>query len=96
MVWEGRVCVPESKVDMVLKEYHEYMGHARISKVLHEVQRRFVFPVSVKLHEAVRAMKQGCATFRACEPPNWNTNLQISYTLVPDSLMTSVALDVFA
>ena len=96
MVWEGRTCVPETKVDEVLREYHEFMGHAGIQKVVHEVSRRYTFPVGVRLHEAMRAVKRRCDTCQACEPPNWDTKLPIAYTPVPDTIMTSVALDVFA
>ena len=56
------MCVPESRVDEVLKEYHEFMGHAGVNKVVREVQRRYVFPVSVRLYEAVRTVKGVRAT----------------------------------
>ena len=33
MVWDGRVCVPESRVDEVIQTYHEFMGHAGAKNV---------------------------------------------------------------
>ena len=96
MISEGRICVPESRVQEVLREHHEFMGHAGVHKVVKEVYRRYALPVSVRVHEAVRAVQRGCAVCQACDPPNWSLKLPVSHTPVPGHVMTSVALDVFS
>ena len=96
MVWDGRICVPESRVLEVVQGHHEIMGHAGIQKVVKEVQRRYALPVQVKVYETVRQVRRGCATCQACDAPNWRTSLPISHTPVPSHVMTSIALDVFA
>ena len=95
MIWDGKVCVPGSKVEEVLREYHNFMGHVGIQKVVKEVSRRFAFPPTVKVYEAVREVSRMCVTCQACDPPNWSKSLPISHTPVPGHVMTSVAMDVF-
>ena len=70
MWWEGKVCVPESRVHEVIKEYHDFMGHVGIKKVVREVDRRFAFPPSVKIHDSVREVKRVCVICQACDHPN--------------------------
>ena len=96
MIYVGRVCVPETKVHDVLKQHHEFMGHAGVKRVVEEVTRRYHFPITTKIYESVREVKRQCVTCQACEPPNWNLSLPVSYNPVPDKIMTSVALDIFA
>ena len=96
MVWDGRVCVPESRVDEVIQTYHEFMGHAGAKKVAKEVGRRYVFPGNVSLWDKTQEVRRRCATCQACEPPNWNTKLPLSYTRIPPDVMSSVSLDIFS
>ena len=95
MIWDGRVCVPENKVQSVLREYHEFMGHPGVQRVVKEVGRKFAFPPALKLYEAVREVCRSSVTCQACDPPNWSKSLPISHVPVPGQIMTSVALDVF-
>ena len=88
--------MPEGKVHEVMCEHHEVMGHVGVQRLVKELDRRFVFPPSVRVSEEARKVKRRCATCQACEPPNWSMALPISFTPVPEHVMASVALDVFA
>lgn len=96
LLWEGRICVPEDKVMEVLKSHHECTGHIGVQKMVKEVDRRYAFPPGTKLVECAKVVRQGCVVCQACEPPNWSTKLPITPTPVPNHVMTSVSLDVFA
>ena len=72
------------------------MGHIGVKRLVKELQKRYAFPPSVRIFEKVKEAKRRCVTCQACDPPNWNTSLPLSATPVPDCIMTSVALDVFA
>ena len=96
MLWQGRICVPESKVEELLREFHSFMGHPGVHRLVKEVDRRYVLPETVKLFDAARGARRGCATCQACEAPNWSTSLPITHTPIPGYVMSSVSLDVFA
>ena len=96
MLFEGRICVPENRSMEVIAEFHETLGHIGVNKSVKELNRRFYFPDSLRLWEATREVRRKCVTCQVCEPPNWSTSLPISPTPVPDQIMTSVSLDVFA
>ena len=96
MLWDGKVCVPEDRVLEVLKAQHEFTGHIGIHKLVKEANRRYAFPPGVRIYECARVVRRGCVVCQACDPPNWGTSLPITPTPVPNHVMTSVALDVFA
>ena len=95
MIFGGKVCVPERKEWEVVKAYHGHMGHVGVKKTFKEIERRFIFPTSVKLYELVGEVRRMCVTCQVCDPPNWNTSLPITHNVVPGRVMSSVAMDVF-
>ena len=96
MLWGGLVAVPENKVGQVIRAQHEAIGHPGIRKTLREVSRRYAFPPSVRVYEAVREARRGCLTCQACEPPNWSGDAPLDGTPIPPHVMSHVSIDVFS
>ena len=96
MLLDERVCVPELKASEVVRENHDFLGHVGIQKTFKELDRRYVFPPSMKVYDLVREVRRQCTVCQTCEPSNYSCKLPISFTPIPDYVMASVALDVFA
>ena len=79
-----------------METFHQELGHIGTQKMTKELDRRFIFPAKTKNFDICRKVKKECVTCQACEPPNWNMSLPLSNTPVPDYIMTSVSLDIFA
>ena len=58
--------------------------------------RRCTVPRSMKVFEEVRKLRRSCLICQACDPPNWNLKALLVPTPIPEHIMTSVCLDVFA
>ena len=95
MILDGKICLPETRVSPVLKEFHSFLGHVGIKKMMTEVERRYVLPGSVNLADEVRRIRQTCPICQSNDPPNWSLRTPLSFTPVPSHIMTSVALDLF-
>ena len=96
MVLDGRICVPELKASEVVREHHDFLGHVGVQKTFKELERRYVFPPSTKVYNLVQEVRRQCVVCQTCEPPNYSCKLPISFTPIPEYVMASVALDVFA
>ena len=64
--------------------------------MVRELGRHYIFPPSLKILEECKGVRRVCVTSQVCDPPNFSTSLPLSSTPVPDTIMTSVALDIFA
>ena len=95
MVWEGLICVPETCVAKIVRDQHTTIGHAGVKKTVSELQRRFTFPSSVRLWEAVREDRRRCVVCQACDPPNWSGDTPIENTPIPAHIMSHVSVDLF-
>ena len=80
----------------MVKNFHEELGHIGVKKLIKELDRRYEFESNSQLVRVCKEVKGACVTCKACEPPNWNTSLPLSSTIVPDYIMTSVALDILS
>ena len=96
MIKEGLICVPESRVIQTIKEYHEQLNHIGAAKMLSELNRRFLFPPTIRLMDELIRIRNICITCQACDPPNWNLNMPLDFTPVPQHIMSSVCLDVLS
>ena len=67
MLWDGKICIPESRVDEVIRSHHSTLGHPGVRKMVRELSRRFAFPPSLKLNEAVGEDRRRCLTCQACD-----------------------------
>ena len=95
MIQEGLVCVPETRVEQVIRELHVAMNHASAKKVAHELSRRYLFPPSFNLLDLAKSDRRKCLTCQACDPPTWSSDAPLEFTPVPAHIMSSVSLDIF-
>ena len=80
----------------VILEHHQAAGHCGVKRLVKEMGRRCILPRSIKVFEEVRKVRQSCPICQACDPPNWNLKAPLVPTPIPEHIMTSVCLDVFA
>ena len=43
LIFKGKICVPETKVEELIEEFHRSLGHIGIQKLEKELGRRYVF-----------------------------------------------------
>ena len=60
------------------------------------MSRRFAFPPSIRIFEAVREVRRQCVTCQSSEPPNWSAESPIENTPIPAHIMSHVAVDIFS
>ena len=92
----GKLCVPQGLVDRVLQEFHKASGHIGVERMHKEMAHRYEFPMGEPIKEKTTQMRRGCKVCQACEPPYWSSKGPIEAHPVPERVMASVCLDVFA
>ena len=96
MYLDGKLCVPESLAARVLLDVHSSSGHVGFKRAELEARHRFEMPSSVPVTALLREIRQACTIFQATEPPHWARERPMGSFPVPERLMHSVCLDVFA
>ena len=96
LLYGGLVGVPENKVAETIRAFHLALGHPGARKAEKEIRRRFAFPSSIKLLEAVQEDRRQCMVCQACDHPNVSTATPIDHTHVPQYIMSHVAIDIFS
>ncbi len=44
MILDGKVCVPETRLEETIKSHHRYMGHVGVKRLVNDLSRRYVWP----------------------------------------------------
>ena len=96
LIEKGLICVPESKILHVIKTHHEKCGHPGVRKLVNELTRRYIFPLSTRLMEVVTDQRRKCLVCQGCDPPNWSGDSPLEHTPIPPHIMSSVAIDIFS
>ena len=96
MYHRGKLCVPESLVERVLWEFHSASGHLGVERMAREVGHRFVIPDLTSHLPTIKKMVRACHICQASNPPQNPKDGQREPFPVPERLMHSVCLDVFA
>ena len=96
MLWQNKICVPESQAEHVMREFHRSMGHTGAAKLAREVDRRYAMPGGwTVISNQAKAVCQACVTCQACSQPYWEVAEPWVPTPIPPYLMSSVCLDIF-
>ena len=92
----GKLCVPENLVQPLLWAFHSHSGHVGVQRCVKEAQNRFEFPPSIPFQKIIEGIRRACNVCQACEPPHHaKLGLQNPFP-VPERVMHSVCLDIFA
>ena len=93
---DNRLCVPETLVSHVLREYHIFQGHMGHKRMLKDLPLHFQFPTTTSLTNLLQHITKHCITCQACTPPHWPKDGQWIPFPIPERVMHSVSLDIFS
>lgn len=94
MYKQGRLCMPESKVEQVLQEFHRASGHVGNTRLEKEWHHRYLATTEKNIKQLIQELRKQCKTCQACEPPHYQKEGAIVHFPIPERLMHSVSLDV--
>ena len=66
---EGRLCIPEAKLERLLKEHHEWNAHVANHKLAYDIGLRFEIPPHVRLDVELEKIRRYCLVCQASHPP---------------------------
>ena len=92
---KDKLLVPESRVEELIDHWHNaQLMHPGRDKKQQDLEWRFKFPPGY--YAILDRYCSDCAVCRATKSPNHSTAGNSVYTAIPEALMRSVAMDVFA
>ena len=95
MYFQGRLCVPETLLSQVLTEFHATLGHVGVSKMSKMLDHHFVLPTT-SVTSIISDIRSHCIICQAATPPHFSREGRQEPFPIPERLMHSVCLDVFA
>jgi transposase InsO family protein len=96
MIWEGRMCIPENRVEETIGLHHRTTGNVGIKRLVNDLMRRYQWPDPRMIQGLAQKVRRECIVCQACEHPNWSVKAPIVPTPVPTHVMSRVALDIFS
>ena len=91
----GKLCVPETLVHRVLREFHVTSGHLGAHKVVAQLYHRLHLPPGTRSKLILETLRTHCTTCQARTPPTNLKDGQREPFPIPERLMHSVSLDIF-
>ena len=82
--------MPEKVALKVLWEFHAAAGHIGKSRMLKEVNLRYVIPDSVPVQTWTQGIREGCKVCQAAEVPHWPREGMQEHFPIPERVMHSV------
>ncbi len=92
---EGRLCVPEDRVEAVLLAFHVETGHPGVQRLVLASRSRFEFPGGT-IAPMVQSIRKGCLVCQACESPNLPQKRPLRMNPVVEGFWASICLDIFS
>ncbi len=96
MYEDGRLCVPENKVEGTLWAHHVEAGHPGIQKLVLATKTHYSFPPHSRVEETIRSIRRTCLVCQACDSPNTPLVKPLRMNPVVEGFFTSVSLDIFS
>ena len=93
---DNKLCVPGGLVHKFLKNFHRSAGHLGVEKSLVEVYHRFHLPQGTRTRVILEEMRKHCVVCQKAAPPHFPRDGQRDNFPVPERVMHSVCLDIFA
>ena len=94
LYFQERLTIPSQFQEMVIQEYHQFMGHLGGEKLWKVMLLKFVFAKPVECKKYIMKVTKECPVCEACARPR-SLRGPLGSTPIPPSLMCSVALDIF-
>ncbi len=89
-----KLCIPTALQQKIIYSYHSFLGHVGREKLWLYTLPRIQWPNPEDAKKDIFAILSICETCQACQRPTSKKG-PISFTLVPEEPMSSVALDIF-
>ena len=91
----GLLCVPSVFTDTLLGEYHQELGHPGLDKLLSQCRRRYTFADHPLAVQRMSHLTKHCRVCQQAKPPNWPLKMPVQQSHIPNTILTSVSMDVF-
>jgi hypothetical protein len=96
MYYQGKLCVPLDLCEAMVQDKHESGGHVGQTRLLHELKLHYLFPPSIILSKLIKKVRSSCLVCQKCDKPNWQKKGPIEFHPIPEKVMSSVGIDIFA
>ena len=95
LYFEGRLCIPLGMTRDVVRAHHRAVGHIGGKRLIAQMARFYQWASEERAHRYAKEMQKLCVLCQAMEHPHHALDLRQNPTIVPPTLMDSVAVDVF-
>ena len=94
MLCHEKICIPLQAQRAFIRYHHDTMAHVGFVRLWKHMQTKLEWADHVDARKFARLVGKQCDVCQSCSPiPRWKIGMEP--TLVPATLMTSVALDIF-
>ena len=93
-IFQEKLCVPTQFQGRVIREHHTVTGHLISDRLWSEMSHRYEFGNPSLARRFANNVGKTCTTCQACQRPPI-TKAFLQPTLIPQKIMTNVAIDLF-
>ena len=91
---EELLCIPWSLQEVVIREYHTFLGHVGFQRLWKAMEIRYVFANKDSAMKFAKGVMGHCESCQACQKPG-DLHVVLEATPIPPAVMASVTLDLF-
>ena len=94
LFFQEKLCIPLSMQEILIKEYHVFLCHIGCARLWENLENKYAWADLGKAKKFTMTVLNKCPTCQACVRAK-TMRAPINFTIIPNTIMTSVALDLF-